>query len=125
MRTDLAASAKPWKFIVLHEPGWSAGGGHGNNTTVQNDIQPLAVQYGVAIVFGGHNHYYARANVSGVTHLTMGGGGAPLPAVRAPRDPAIRAQAGGGSVCVLAPRLVGRPEPRAWIRAMRTLVTRP
>jgi hypothetical protein len=75
---DLAASTKTWKFVVLHEPGWSAGGGHANNTTVQNDLQPLFVQYGVSIVFGGHNHYYARASVNGVTHLTVGGGGAPL-----------------------------------------------
>jgi hypothetical protein len=78
LAADLAASNKTWKFVVLHEPGWSSGGGHANNTTVQNDLQPLFVQYGVSIVFGGHNHYYARASVNGVTHLTMGGGGAPL-----------------------------------------------
>ncbi len=78
MKADLANSTKKWKIVVLHEPGWSAGGGHGNNTTVQNDLQPLFQQYGVAIVFGGHNHYYARASVNGVTHLTMGSGGAPL-----------------------------------------------
>jgi hypothetical protein len=78
LKNDLAASTKPWKVIVLHEPGWSAGSGHGNNTTVQNDIQPLAVQYGVSVIFGGHNHYYARAAVNGIQHLTVGGGGAPL-----------------------------------------------
>jgi len=78
IKSDLANSTKKWKIVVLHEPGWSAGGGHGNNTTVQKDLQPLFVQYGVAIVFGGHNHYYARASVNGVTHLTVGGGGAPL-----------------------------------------------
>lgn len=78
LQNDLAASTKPWKFVVLHEPGWSAGGSHPNNATVQNDLQPLFEQYGVQIVFGGHNHYYARAVVNGVTHLTVGGGGAPL-----------------------------------------------
>jgi predicted phosphodiesterase len=78
LRNELANSTKQWKVIVLHEPGWSAGGGHGNNGTVQNDIQPLAEQYGVSIVFGGHNHYYARATVNGVQHLTVGAGGAPL-----------------------------------------------
>jgi hypothetical protein len=31
----------------------------------------------VSILFSGHNHYYARASVNGVTHLTLGGGGAP------------------------------------------------
>jgi hypothetical protein len=75
---DLAQTTKPWKFIVLHEPGWTAGGDHPNNTSVQNYIQPLCLQYGVSIVFGGHNHYYARAVVNGVEHLTIGGGGAPL-----------------------------------------------
>jgi hypothetical protein len=77
LKADLAASTKTWKFVVYHEPGWSASGGHANNTTVQQDLQPLFVQYGVSVVFNGHNHYYARASVSGVTHLTLGGGGAP------------------------------------------------
>ncbi len=78
LQADLAASAKVWKVVVLHEPGWSSGGGHSNNATVQTDLQPLFQQYGVSLVLGGHNHYYARATVNGITHLTMGGGGAPL-----------------------------------------------
>jgi hypothetical protein len=45
---------------------------------VQSDLEPLFKQYGVTIVFGGHNHYYARAVVDNIQHLTMGGGGAPL-----------------------------------------------
>ena len=77
LATDLACAAKPWKFVYLHEPGWSAGG-HANNTSVQNYIQPLCEQYGVAILFAGHNHYYARAVVNGIQHVTTGGGGAPL-----------------------------------------------
>ena len=75
--STLANSDKVWKFLSLHEPGWSAGG-HTNNTIVQYYIQPLCEQYDVAIVFGGHNHYYARALVNDITHLTVGGGGAPL-----------------------------------------------
>jgi hypothetical protein len=75
---DLASTNKTWKFLILHEPGWSAYGGHPNNTVVQAYLQPLCLQYGVSIVFGGHNHYYSRASVNGVQHLTIGGGGAPL-----------------------------------------------
>jgi hypothetical protein len=80
---DLAKSTKTWKFISLHEPGWSCSSsdlfeGHANNTSVQNYPQPLCVKYGVALVIAGHNHYYARAVVNGVTHLTTAGGGAPL-----------------------------------------------
>jgi hypothetical protein len=74
---DLASSTKPWKFIDLHEPGWSAGG-HSNEEAVQDYIQPLCEKYNVSIVFGGHNHYYARAEVNNVMHVTTGGGGAPL-----------------------------------------------
>ena len=33
LKADLAASTKTWKVVVLHEPGWSAGGGHANNTS--------------------------------------------------------------------------------------------
>jgi len=77
IENELATTTKPWKFVYLHEPGWSAGG-HGNETPVQDYIQPLCEQYGVSIVFGGHNHYYARAVVNGIQHVTTGGGGAPL-----------------------------------------------
>lgn len=81
--TDLSAAAKPWKFVVVHQPGWSAGGGHENYTSVQDYIEPLCETYGVDILFAGHNHYYARAEVpydtgKTVYHITTGGGGAPL-----------------------------------------------
>lgn len=78
LEADLATTDKPWKILLFHEPGWSSGGGHVNNTDVQNLIQPLCEQYGVSIIFSGHNHYYARAKVNGVQHITTGGGGAPL-----------------------------------------------
>ena len=74
---DLASSNKPWKIAVFHKPGWSAGV-HSNSSTVQNVLQPLFEQYNVKLVLTGHNHYYARAVVNGVHHITTGGGGAPL-----------------------------------------------
>ncbi|MFQ5584018.1 MAG: metallophosphoesterase, partial [Calditrichia bacterium] len=77
MESQLASTTKQWKFISLHAPGWSAGA-HDNDSTVQAVIQPLAEQYGVSMVFCGHNHYYARAEVNGVQHITTGGGGAQL-----------------------------------------------
>ncbi len=78
LEKDLAGSNKTWKIVVLHEPGWSAGGGHEPNAVVQNDLQPLFEKYGVAMVIAGHNHYYARAEVRGVQHVTIGTGGAPV-----------------------------------------------
>lgn len=75
LKNDLASSGKTWKFIVMHIPGWSASE---NNIAVQRSIVALSEQYGVSIIFAGNNHYYARAEVNGVTHITAGGGGAPL-----------------------------------------------
>jgi len=80
IETDLASSKKSWKFLIYHEPGWSAGGSyaHPNNAVVQRYLQPLMERYHVSMAFAGHNHYYARALVKGVHHITTGGGGAPL-----------------------------------------------
>ncbi len=75
---DLSVSDKNWKIFLFHKPGWSAGGGHDNSTQVQQVLQPLFEQYGVQLAITGHNHYYARAMVNGVNHITTGGGGAPL-----------------------------------------------
>ena len=77
VENDLATTDRPWKFMVVHEPGWSAGG-HENDPDVQGHLHPLCVRYGVRILFAGHNHYYARAIVDSVHHVTTGGGGAPL-----------------------------------------------
>lgn len=81
LQNDLASSNKPWKFICLHEPGYTDESYHHNNQEVQDYIQPLCLQYNVKVVFAGHNHYYAHCLIDGVHHLTLGGGGAPLYAV--------------------------------------------
>ena len=78
LEADLAASTKEWKFLQFHAPVYSAGVGHLNNMIEQPYIQSLCETYGVAMVFCGHNHYYAHCDVNGVKHMTTGGGGAPL-----------------------------------------------
>lgn len=80
LASDLAASTRPWKIVVLHEPGWSSAGidAHGNNLAVQTVLQPLFKQFGVQMAIGGHNHYYARGVVDDIQHLTLGSAGAPL-----------------------------------------------
>jgi hypothetical protein len=78
VKSDLAATSKKWKVVMIHEPGWSANGGHADNTTIQSVYEPLFEQNQVALVVAGHNHYYARAMVNGIPELTIGTGGAPL-----------------------------------------------
>ncbi len=77
LEEDLSRTTKPWKFIVLHEPGWSAGP-HSDEEAVKRYIQPLARKMGVKVILAGHNHNYSRAVVDGIHHITAGGGGAPL-----------------------------------------------
>lgn len=74
---DLANTPAKWKILVLHAPGY-ASGHHPNDTVVQTVIQPLCETYDVQIVLGGHNHYYSRATVNDVVHITTAGGGADL-----------------------------------------------
>jgi hypothetical protein len=68
---------------------------------VQTYLQPLCEQYGVSIVFGGHNHYYARAVVCGMQHITTGGGGAPL-YTPVPSHPNVVASAAAYRFCKIA-----------------------
>lgn len=82
LQKDLENTKKFWKFVCFHEPGWSAGADseldRPNNESVQKLLQPLFEKHQVTAAFAGHNHYYARALVNGVYHITTGGGGAPL-----------------------------------------------
>lgn len=39
IQTDLAVTTKPWRFVIMHEPDWSAGT-HANNTNVQANLRP-------------------------------------------------------------------------------------
>jgi hypothetical protein len=89
---DLATTTKPWKILVYHEPAWTAGT-HTNNVTTQQVFDPLVKQYGVDLVYAGHNHNYARCQANDdveangdtiatkVPYITNGGGGAGLYAV--------------------------------------------
>ncbi|MCU0857984.1 MAG: metallophosphoesterase [Pontiellaceae bacterium] len=76
LTNDLAATSRKWKVILVHHPGFSAGS-HTNNPYMTDTLHPLFVQYDVTAVYGGHNHYYARAVKDGIHYVTTGGGGAP------------------------------------------------
>jgi 3',5'-cyclic AMP phosphodiesterase CpdA len=78
LAADLAATSKPWKFVVYHHPAYTSGGPgvHDPEIIMQNEIQPICAQYGVQIVFQGHNHWYERINpISAVNYIVTGAGG--------------------------------------------------
>lgn len=75
--SDLESTSKPWKFVFFHIPPYSSGG-WGSDLNVRQTLCPLFEQYGVIIVFSGHDHGYERSVANGVTYIVTGGGGAPL-----------------------------------------------
>ena len=84
-RADLLASKAPWKLVYLHYPVFNIGGhatGWGHAAYL-----PLFHEAKVDLVVVGHSHLYERFRpIAGtdatdlwpITHITTGGGGAPL-----------------------------------------------
>jgi hypothetical protein len=65
-----------WAF--LHHSPYSSGS-HGSSSSVRSELSPLFEQYGVELVFAGHDHHYERSeSINGVIYVVTGGGGAPL-----------------------------------------------
>ncbi len=75
--SDLEANDVEWIFVFTHYPAYSSGP-HGGTAGVQTWLVPLFEQYGVDMVFTGHDHLYERSYKDGVHYITTGGGGANL-----------------------------------------------
>lgn len=65
------------RLVFFHHGPYDSGS-HGSNLTVRSALVPLFEQYGVGIVFSGHDHDYERGTVNGVKYVVTGGGGAEL-----------------------------------------------
>lgn len=88
VESDLAAHAGSGPlFVFFHHPPFS-NGTHGGSQSTHDCWAPLFQEYGVDIVFCGHDHLYTRYDtypvdsdvpgINGVTYVVTGGGGAPL-----------------------------------------------
>ena len=88
LAADLAATTKPWKFVVLHLPLFTSAhhrhddanwNGVVDTEEVRAAVLPLARQWGVQLVISAHAHVYERfAPVEGVHTLVSGAGGGSL-----------------------------------------------
>lgn len=88
MIEDLAATGREWIVVFLHRPLFS--GAHTNDPWVnvantagqqnRDQLHALFLQYGVDVVFEGHDHFYLRHEEDGIEYIITGGGGAPLSA---------------------------------------------
>lgn len=56
---DLAAADKPWKLVFLHKPLYNSAMAR-DNEELRRSLVPVMDQYGVDVVFSGHEHVYAR-----------------------------------------------------------------
>lgn len=84
--SELQSATSEWLFVFQHYPAYSSGG-HGGDADVQAYLVPLYEQYGVDMVFMGHDHIYERSLKSGVQYVVTGGGGAPLYSVDVSPNP--------------------------------------
>lgn len=78
LRADLEATDRPWKLAFFHVPPYSSLHREGDDARVQLVLATLLEEYGVQLVFNGHDHSYQRLEVDGVTYVVTAGGGAPL-----------------------------------------------
>ena len=95
LANDLANTARKWTFVFLHHTPYSCANGLasiGSDLTVRSTWGPIFEQYGVDVVFTGHDHSYERSRYVddylvgggngsdglGTTYIMTGGGGASL-----------------------------------------------
>lgn len=72
----LKAAQEPWKICYFHHPLYSDAGRHGANVELRVALEPMLVQYGVNVVFSGHEHVYERIRPQkGITHFIEGASG--------------------------------------------------
>eukprot|EP00931_Biecheleriopsis_adriatica_P076641 TRINITY_DN5032_c0_g1_i1.p1 TRINITY_DN5032_c0_g1~~TRINITY_DN5032_c0_g1_i1.p1 ORF type:complete len:1220 (-),score=174.28 TRINITY_DN5032_c0_g1_i1:289-3906(-) len=75
LTAELAQSAADWKIIFGHHPVYSAGS-HGISSRIFEELDPLMRQYGVQIMFAGHDHSKQLMQHRGLNYVISGAGGA-------------------------------------------------
>ncbi len=73
LKRELENSGSDWKIPFFHHPLYSSGGTHGSEVDLREQIEPLFLQYGVSVVFAGHEHFYERIKPQkGIQYFTNG-----------------------------------------------------
>ena len=69
----LRRSRARWKVAFFHHPLYSSGARHGSEIDLRQLVEPLFIQYGVDVVFAGHEHFYERVHPqNGIYYFTSG-----------------------------------------------------
>jgi hypothetical protein len=73
----LKESSAKWKVACFHHPLYSSGKKHGSDGELKTLIEPIFRDYGVKVVFSGHDHFYERMNLqNGIQYFVTGAAGA-------------------------------------------------
>ena len=75
-----------WRLALFHEPPYSSGP-HPPSAGALKHFCPYLENGGVDLVLNGHTHLYERSLVGRLNYVTVGGGGAPLYAIRPRANP--------------------------------------
>lgn len=80
LENDLQNINENIKFVIaiFHHPPFSTGPHTEDEKDLRQNIIPLFEQYGIDIVFNGHDHDYERSLYNNTYYIVTGGGGAPL-----------------------------------------------
>jgi hypothetical protein len=72
----LRTAQEDWKICYFHHPLYSDGGRHGSAVDVRVLFEPIFLNYGVNVVFAGHDHIYERLTPQkGIYYFVEGAGG--------------------------------------------------
>ncbi len=73
---NLRSSGARWKICYFHHPLYNDGKSHGPDLDLRNQLIPLLKQYGVNVVFSGHEHAYERIKPEdGIYYFIQGSSG--------------------------------------------------
>ena len=89
LAADLAATDKPWRIAVFHQPALTGNPKREPNYQARQQLLPILEEHGVQLIFNGHEHYYERfaslrdgeptpVAEGGIAHITTGAGGRSL-----------------------------------------------
>jgi hypothetical protein len=76
LQEQLRGSGSEWKICYFHHPLYSSGDTHGSDVQLRSVLEPLFLQFGVGVVFSGHEHFYERIKPQkGIYYFISGAGG--------------------------------------------------
>ena len=76
IEATLRDAKEDWKVPYFHHPLYSNAARHGSSVDLRVLLEPLFVNYGVDVVFSGHDHVYERIRPQkGITYFVSGAAG--------------------------------------------------